>query len=117
MTRRLSFRTRERLAGYLFVLPDALGLLVFVGVPMLLALGLGFFDVDGFGGYTFSGLANYRRMWADPLFWQSLQGDAELCRRCWCRRSTSRGWGWRCWCSGPTPSTACCARSSSCRRW
>jgi len=73
MTRRLSFRTRERLAGYLFVLPDALGLLVFVGVPMLLALGLGFFDVDGFGGYTFSGLANYRRMWADPLFWQSLK--------------------------------------------
>ena len=71
--RRLSFRTREKLAGYLFVLPDALGLLLFVGVPMVLALGLGFFNVDGFGGYTFSGLANYRRMWADPLFWQSLK--------------------------------------------
>jgi multiple sugar transport system permease protein len=71
--RRLSFRTREKLAGYLFVLPDALGLLVFVGVPMVLALGLGFFEVDGFGGYRFTGLANYRRMWADPLFWQSLR--------------------------------------------
>ncbi len=71
--RRLSFRTREKLAGYLFVLPDALGLLAFVGVPMILALGLGFFDVDGFGGYRFAGLANYRRMWADPLFWQSLR--------------------------------------------
>ncbi|WP_210526177.1 carbohydrate ABC transporter permease [Rubellimicrobium arenae] len=70
--RRLSFRTREKIAGYLFVLPDALGLLVFVGLPMLLALGLGFFEVDGFGGYRFAGLANYRRMWADPLFWQSL---------------------------------------------
>jgi multiple sugar transport system permease protein len=73
VTRRLSFRTRERLAGYLFVLPDAAGLLLFVGIPMLLALGLGFFDVDGFGGYRFSGVANYRRMWADPLFWQSLR--------------------------------------------
>jgi multiple sugar transport system permease protein len=71
--RRLSFRTREKLAGYLFVLPDALGLLLFVGVPMILALGLGFFEVDGFGGYRFTGLSNYRRMWADPLFWQSLR--------------------------------------------
>ena len=74
--RRLSFRTRERIAGYLFVLPDALGLFVFVGVPMVLALGLGFFNVDGFGGYQFVGLANYRRMWADPLFWQSLRATA-----------------------------------------
>jgi multiple sugar transport system permease protein len=70
--RRLSFRTRERIAGYLFVAPDAIGLLVFVGIPMLLALGLGFFEVDGFGGYRFVGLANYRRMMLDPLFWQSL---------------------------------------------
>ena len=43
---------------------------------MVLALGLGFFDVDGFGGYRFAGLANYRRMWADPLFWQSLRATA-----------------------------------------
>ena len=43
---------------------------------MVLALGLGFFNVDGFGGYQFTGLANYRRMWADPLFWQSLRATA-----------------------------------------
>lgn len=71
--RRLSFRTRERIAGYLFVAPDAIGLLLFVGLPMVLALGLGFFEVDGFGGYRLAGLANYRRMWIDPLFWQSLR--------------------------------------------
>lgn len=63
----------ERLAGYLFILPDALGLLIFVGLPMLLSFALGFYAVNGFGGYTFAGFSNYRRMWADPLFWQSLK--------------------------------------------
>ena len=33
-----------------------LGLLVFVAVPMGLALSLGSFSVDGFGGYKFVGL-------------------------------------------------------------
>lgn len=69
---RLSNRARERLAGYLFVAPDVIGLLIFVGGPMLLSLSLGFFSVSGFGGYTFVGLDNYRRMAADPLFWRSL---------------------------------------------
>ncbi|CAN7644741.1 hypothetical protein [Rhizobium sp. LjRoot254] len=32
----LSAKHQEWIAGYLFVLPDALGLLVFLGVPMLL---------------------------------------------------------------------------------
>jgi len=68
----LSNRARERLAGYLFVAPDAIGLLIFVGGPMVLSLSLGFFNVSGFGEYSFVGLANYRRMAADPLFWKSL---------------------------------------------
>ena len=69
----LSMKHREWIAGYLFILPDALGLLVFVGAPMILSLSLGFFEVDGFGGYAFVGLANYRRMLVDPLFLQSLR--------------------------------------------
>src|SRR4051812_14675289 len=69
----LSIKHREWIAGYLFILPDALGLLIFVGAPMILSLSLGFFEVDGFGGYAFVGLANYRRMFVDPLFLQSLR--------------------------------------------
>ncbi|HEX6014169.1 MAG TPA: sugar ABC transporter permease [Geminicoccaceae bacterium] len=57
----------------MFVLPDALGLLVFVAGPMVLSLGLGFFSVSGFGSFRFVGLANYRRMLADPLFLTSLR--------------------------------------------
>jgi len=74
---RLSQTKREWLAAYLFLLPDVLGLVVFLGVPMILALSMGFFDVSGFGTYTFVGLANYQRMFADPLFLGSLQTTAK----------------------------------------
>jgi multiple sugar transport system permease protein len=63
---------KEAIAAFLFILPDSLGLLIFVAVPMVLALSLGFFSVDGFGGYRFVGLANYYRMLHDPLFLKSL---------------------------------------------
>ena len=64
---------REAIAGYLFIAPDFIGLLLFVGLPMLLSLVIGFFDVNGFGTFTFVGLANYQRMAADPLFWQCMR--------------------------------------------
>jgi multiple sugar transport system permease protein len=63
---------KEALAAWLFILPDLIGLLIFVAVPMVLALSLGFFSVDGFGGYKFIGLANYNRMFHDPLFLKSI---------------------------------------------
>ncbi|MDC9822274.1 sugar ABC transporter permease [Devosia sp. ZB163] len=69
---RLTTRQREAIAGYLFVAPDAIGLMLFIGLPMVLALGISVFEVDGFGGFRFVGAANYIRMWNDPLFWQSL---------------------------------------------
>jgi multiple sugar transport system permease protein len=74
--RTLSAKHREWLAGYLFVLPDALGLLVFLGLPMFLSLILGLFEVDGFGGYKFVGLGNYARMMKDPLFWSAARVTA-----------------------------------------
>jgi multiple sugar transport system permease protein len=75
--RRLSQTKREWLAAYLFLLPDLLGLLIFIGVPMILSLSLGFFNVSGFGQYTFTGLGNYRKMLVDPLFIGSLQTTAK----------------------------------------
>jgi multiple sugar transport system permease protein len=72
----LSRQKREWVAAYLFLLPDALGLLIFLGVPMALALTLGFFEVDGFGHYKYIGLDNYRQMYHDPLFRKSLRVTA-----------------------------------------
>ncbi|MDK4705967.1 sugar ABC transporter permease [Rhizobium sp. CNPSo 4062] len=72
----LSARHREWIAGYLFVLPDALGLFLFLGVPMLLSLALSVYEVNGFGGYNFVGAKNYMRMWHDPLFWKGARVTA-----------------------------------------
>jgi multiple sugar transport system permease protein len=72
----LSAKHREWIAGYLFVLPDALGLLLFLGVPMGLSLLLGLFEVNGFGAYRFVGMANYARMMRDPLFWSAARVTA-----------------------------------------
>jgi multiple sugar transport system permease protein len=72
----LSAKHREWIAGYLFVLPDALGLFLFLGVPMILSLVLSAFEVNGFGGYTFVGARNYVRMWHDPLFWKGAKVTA-----------------------------------------
>jgi multiple sugar transport system permease protein len=64
-------RRRETFAGYLFVAPDALGLLAFVGIPMVLALAVSLYQVDGFGNYTFAGLDNFRAMAHDSALWAS----------------------------------------------
>src|SRR5258707_12841917 len=69
---RLKRSQREALAAYLFILPDALGLAIFVAVPMLFSLSLGFFSVNGFGGFRFLGFANYQPMLSDPLFREGL---------------------------------------------
>jgi multiple sugar transport system permease protein len=73
----LSQTHREWAAAYLFLVPDVLGLLIFIGLPMILSLSLGFFNVSGFGQYTFVGLGNYQKMLGDPLFIGSLQATAK----------------------------------------
>lgn len=67
----LGRRQRETRAALLFLAPDALGLIVFVALPMLLSVVLGFFWIDGFGNVDFIGVDNYVRMAQDPQFWNS----------------------------------------------
>lgn len=69
-------RRREGRAALLFLLPDCLGLFVFVFVPMVIAVVLGFFRLDGFGNLSFIGVANYTRMFSDPQFLQSARVTA-----------------------------------------
>lgn len=64
---------RERRAAFWFLLPDTLGLFIFVAIPMVLSVVLGFFRIDGFGTYEFIGLGNYARMMGDPQFWNSVR--------------------------------------------
>lgn len=70
---RISGKHREWLAAYLFVLPDAAGLALFIGLPAAMALLVSVYSFDAFGSFTFVGAAHYHRMLQDPLFWKALR--------------------------------------------
>lgn len=70
-TRRARYRPREAFAAWLLLGPDAVGLPLFLIAPMLLTVAFAFFNVGGFGQYSFAGLSNVRRIAPDPPFWNS----------------------------------------------
>lgn len=69
------YSTRETSAGILFSLPYLLLFTVFLLYPLLKGLYMSFFNWDAVfpAQSTFVGLQNYSQMFADPLFWKSLQ--------------------------------------------
>jgi multiple sugar transport system permease protein len=69
----LSRQQKEWISALLFLAPDFIGTVIFLVVPMLIALSLGFFEVDGFGNFTFVGWDNYLQMFSDPQFLVSLR--------------------------------------------
>jgi multiple sugar transport system permease protein len=71
--RGLSRKHRGWIAAALFLAPDLIGLFIFLGIPMLMSLLLGFFSADGFGNFTFVGFGNYVKMFSDAQFMNSLR--------------------------------------------
>ncbi|MFA5205209.1 MAG: sugar ABC transporter permease [Lentisphaeria bacterium] len=63
---------RRDLVGLLFCAPWLLGFLVFMLLPMGAALYYSFCDYSIVQAPAFIGLANYRELLADALFWRSL---------------------------------------------
>lgn len=65
-------RNKEALTGYLFVLPDLLGLIIFVIVPIIFAFYISFHDWDLVSDKVFVGFKNYKTMFADKDWWAAL---------------------------------------------
>ncbi len=61
----------ETRAAYGFLAPNMLLIGLFVLIPLGWALSISLQRTNGFGAGDFVGLANYRRLFADPLFWRS----------------------------------------------
>jgi ABC-type sugar transport system permease subunit len=59
--------------GYGFLLPDLLGLTVFVALPIAGAFYISFHDWTGIGAQRWSGLSNYTALIHDQAFLQSLK--------------------------------------------
>lgn len=62
--------------AWAFILPLLLGVMVFYIWPILQTLFYSFTTWGVFGGWTFSGLDNYRSLATDPAFYQSLANTA-----------------------------------------
>ncbi len=68
-----TLRGQERLVGYGFLLPDVLGLTVFVGLPIVGAFWISFHNWSLIGDSTWAGLSNYRTAEHDPAFRDALK--------------------------------------------
>lgn len=70
--RRNPFRWRpdQQWEAYLFILPSLLGFLLFVFIAVGASLGISFLDWGLTGPRGFVGLANYRELLRDPVFWR-----------------------------------------------
>ena len=66
---------REWLAGYLFLLPNFIGFLIFTAVPVVMGFYISLTDYSGYGEKTFVGLANYAKMFQDSDFKIALQNN------------------------------------------
>lgn len=67
---------REALAGALFVLPWVVGFSVFLLYPLLASIYYSFCDYSVLRPPVFTGLANYRALWRDEVFWIALRNTA-----------------------------------------
>lgn len=71
----MHFRNRK-MWGYLFILPQVIGLIVFHIIPLIWAGYISFTDFDGFGRNNFIAFDNYYSLFKDDELWGSLRNTA-----------------------------------------
>lgn len=72
----LRWRPDQQWEGYLFLLPSLIGLGIFVALAVVISFGTSFMDWGLTGPKGFVGLANYRELLRDRVFWQSFGNTA-----------------------------------------
>jgi multiple sugar transport system permease protein len=78
MTTRKQRRRRQLLCGLAFAAPWLIGFAVFIAWPVIASASYSFTNFDLFQSPRFTGLANYRAMVSDPVFWKSLDNTLYL---------------------------------------
>src|SRR3954447_3017548 len=70
----VSWRKRQLLVAFLFVLPALINFTVFRYIPILASVRASLYQYSLLGGYKdFVGLDHYTHMLSDRVFWHSLQ--------------------------------------------
>lgn len=73
-TVKVGIADREKVLGALFLLPAVAYIIALVGVPFFAAIAYSFSDVTaGDPSFDWVGLANFRAIFRDAVFWRSLQ--------------------------------------------
>lgn len=73
---KLKRQTRTDITGYLFILPNVIGVLCFTLIPLIFSLIISFTDWDytqGFDSIKLIGIKNYIEMWSDEWFVAALR--------------------------------------------
>jgi multiple sugar transport system permease protein len=69
----MSMRKREAIFGYIFLSPWIIGFILFLAGPMIASIFLSMTEYKMIRPPVWLGLANYSRMFSDPLVWRSLR--------------------------------------------
>jgi len=69
-------KRKEHVVGYLFILPNMIGILVFVLGPVIAGLLLSFTQWDILSSPRWIGIGNYKELLHDTLFWTCLKNTA-----------------------------------------
>jgi multiple sugar transport system permease protein len=72
---RLTLRRQAAVAGYLFLLPNIVGFLVFSSIPVLVTLAISTLDWDMIRRPTFVGLENYRALLGQDAVFRQVLGN------------------------------------------
>jgi ABC-type sugar transport system permease subunit len=70
---RITFCTRQKLAGVLFVLPTLIFFLFFIAYPFFRALGISFTEWAGYDEPRFVGIKNFANLTRDRVFWIAIK--------------------------------------------
>ena len=68
---RLSPKSREAVAGYLFILPTLIGFVIFIAYPLVESLRISFYDYGIWGDTTYIGTENFQRLTTDTRLQQT----------------------------------------------
>ena len=71
---------REAIAGTFMASIPLVGFFIFGFIPLVLALRIAFFDIDGYSIFegTYVGFQNFVKVFNDPTFWEALRNTVRL---------------------------------------
>jgi len=75
MKKKYRLNRKECLAGYLFLIPNFVGFLIFTGIPVVMGFFISLTDYTGFGSMNFVGFSNYTKMFHDSDFLIALKNN------------------------------------------